>query len=87
VGQGNIRIYEEEGIFGHMGIGIGTTVMKGTTVYDPVLSIGVLKIKIHLGNESASHYISTVHFIIETRYTHQRKTTISTILKLSHEIL
>jgi hypothetical protein len=70
-----------------MGIGIGTTVMKGTTVYDSVLSIGVLKIKTHPGNESASHYISTVHFIIETRYTHQRKTTISPILKLSHEML
>jgi hypothetical protein len=65
-----------------MRIGIKTAVMMGTTVYDSVLSIGVLKIKIHPGNESASHYISTVHFIIETRYTHQSKITISPILKL-----
>jgi hypothetical protein len=46
----------EEKIFGHMRMGIRTAVMMGTTMYDSVLSIGVLKIKIYPGNESASHY-------------------------------
>ena len=46
----------EEKIFGHMRMGIRTVVMMGTTVYNSVLSIGVLKIKIYPGNESASHY-------------------------------